>query len=89
MKYVCGVSELLASYCEVLYQFFCSSFVSLFRYPVNLCKSNYIFNLPYTSYVLLQSHIQYKYQIFWEVLSLERGPLSLVRIIEELLEWKK
>jgi hypothetical protein len=26
--------------------------------------------------------------IFWEVLGLERGPLSLVRIIEELLEWK-
>jgi hypothetical protein len=28
-----------------------------------------------------------RYQIFWEVLGLERGPLSLVRIIEELLEW--
>jgi hypothetical protein len=28
------------------------------------------------------------YQIFWEVMGLERGPLSLVRIIEELLEWK-
>jgi hypothetical protein len=28
------------------------------------------------------------YQIFWEVVYLERGPLSLVRIIEELLEWK-
>jgi hypothetical protein len=26
-------------------------------------------------------------QIFWEVVSLERGLLSLVRIIEELLEW--
>jgi hypothetical protein len=26
------------------------------------------------------------YQIFWEVVGLERGPLSLVRIIEELLE---
>jgi hypothetical protein len=25
-----------------------------------------------------------RYQIFWEVVSLERGPLSLVRIIEEL-----
>jgi hypothetical protein len=25
---------------------------------------------------------------FWEVVELERGPLSLVRIIEELLEWK-
>jgi hypothetical protein len=25
---------------------------------------------------------------FWEVVGLERGPLSLVRIIEELLEWK-
>jgi hypothetical protein len=29
-----------------------------------------------------------RYQIFWEVVDLERGPLSLVRIIEELLEWK-
>jgi hypothetical protein len=27
------------------------------------------------------------YQIFW-VVGLERGPLSLVKIIEELLEWK-
>jgi hypothetical protein len=29
-----------------------------------------------------------RYQIFWEVVGLERGPLSLVRIIEELLESK-
>jgi hypothetical protein len=28
------------------------------------------------------------YQIFWEVGGQERGPLSLVIIIEELLEWK-
>jgi hypothetical protein len=28
------------------------------------------------------------YKIFWEVGGLERGPLSLVRTIEELLEWK-
>jgi hypothetical protein len=28
------------------------------------------------------------YQIFWEVGCLEGGPLSLVRTIEELLEWK-
>jgi hypothetical protein len=27
-------------------------------------------------------------QIFWEIVVLERGPLSLVRITEELLEWK-
>jgi hypothetical protein len=26
------------------------------------------------------------YQIFWEIVGLERGPLNLVRIIEELLE---
>jgi hypothetical protein len=26
-----------------------------------------------------------RYQIFWEILGLERGPLSLVRVIEELL----
>jgi hypothetical protein len=29
-----------------------------------------------------------RYQIFWEIVSLERGPLSLVRITEELLERK-
>jgi hypothetical protein len=29
-----------------------------------------------------------RYQFFWEVVGLERGPLSLVRIIKELLEWK-
>jgi hypothetical protein len=29
-----------------------------------------------------------RYQIFWEVVGLQRGPLSLVRIIEELLEGK-
>jgi hypothetical protein len=29
-----------------------------------------------------------RYQIFWKAMGLERGPLSLVRIIEELLEWK-
>jgi hypothetical protein len=27
-----------------------------------------------------------RYQIFWEVVGVERGPLSLVRITEELLE---
>jgi hypothetical protein len=30
-----------------------------------------------------------RYQIFWEVLGLERGPLSLMSITEELLEWKR
>jgi hypothetical protein len=29
-----------------------------------------------------------RYQIFWEVVGLERGPLSLVNTTEELLEWK-
>jgi hypothetical protein len=29
-----------------------------------------------------------RYQIFWEVVGLERGPLSLMRIIEKLLEWE-
>jgi hypothetical protein len=29
-----------------------------------------------------------RYQIFWEVVGLERGPLSLVSTIKELLEWK-
>jgi hypothetical protein len=29
-----------------------------------------------------------RYQIYWEVVGLKRGPLSRVIIIEELLEWK-
>jgi hypothetical protein len=29
-----------------------------------------------------------RYQIFWEVVGLERGPDNLMRIIEELLERK-
>jgi hypothetical protein len=28
------------------------------------------------------------YQMFWEVVGLERGPLIIVKITEELLEWK-
>jgi hypothetical protein len=27
-----------------------------------------------------------RYQIFWEIVGMEQGPLSLVRIIEDLLE---
>jgi hypothetical protein len=30
----------------------------------------------------------WRYQSFWEVVGLEWGPLSLVSIMEELLEWK-
>jgi hypothetical protein len=30
-----------------------------------------------------------RYHIFRKVVGLERGPLSLVRITEELLEWKR
>jgi hypothetical protein len=29
-----------------------------------------------------------RYQILWEVVGLERGPLSLVRTTEELTEWR-
>jgi hypothetical protein len=29
-----------------------------------------------------------RYQIFWEIVGLERGPLSLVNITEELLKWE-
>jgi hypothetical protein len=31
---------------------------------------------------------QKSYQIFWEAIGLERGPLSLVSITEKILEWK-
>jgi hypothetical protein len=30
----------------------------------------------------------WRYQIFWEVVGVERDPFSFVRIIEDLLEWK-
>jgi hypothetical protein len=30
----------------------------------------------------------WRYHIFWEVVGLERGPLSLVSITKELLEWE-
>jgi hypothetical protein len=29
-----------------------------------------------------------RYQIFWAVVSLERGPLRLARIIEEIVKWR-
>jgi hypothetical protein len=43
-----------------------------------------------SSWLLIQrSRVRFqRYQIFWEVVGLERSPLSLVRIIEKLLEWK-
>jgi hypothetical protein len=31
----------------------------------------------------------WRYKIFWEEVDMERGPLSLMTITEELLEWKK
>jgi hypothetical protein len=30
----------------------------------------------------------WRYQIFWKVVGLERGPLSLVSTIEEILVWE-
>jgi hypothetical protein len=42
------------------------------------------------SYLTVMCLIDFRrYQIFWEVVSLERDPLSLVSTIEELLERKK
>jgi hypothetical protein len=43
-----------------------------------------------SSWLLIQSSgiDSWRYQIFWEVVGLERGPLSLVSTIEELLERK-
>jgi hypothetical protein len=35
-----------------------------------------------------RTRVRFPTQIFWEVVGLERGPLSLVRTIEELHEWK-
>jgi hypothetical protein len=36
----------------------------------------------------LSQKVNFTYQIFWEVVGLERGPLSLVSTVEELLERK-
>jgi hypothetical protein len=41
-----------------------------------------------SSWLQTQRSDSRRYQIFLEVVGLERSPLSLVRIIEELLEWK-
>jgi len=44
------------------------------------------------NYIVLDVFDPRRYQIFWVVVGLERSPLSLVslvRSIEELLEWKK
>jgi hypothetical protein len=51
-----------------------------------ICTSHYI----WTEIISLWSSGRsfWHYQIFWEVGGLERGPLSLVRTTEELLEWK-
>ena len=50
--------------------------ISVFVYRDRLC--GLVVRVPgYTSWL---------YEIFWEVVGLERGPLSLVRITEELFE---
>jgi hypothetical protein len=51
------------------------------------------FNLKYfcrfrSEFLATDPEVPGSIQIFWEVVGLERGPLNLVRIIEELLEWK-
>jgi hypothetical protein len=47
-------------------------------------------NLGNTCLLILETfaHISWHYQIFWEVVGLEWGPLSLVSITEELLDRK-
>jgi hypothetical protein len=52
--------------------------------------TNILYAFLFSPFVLhaLSGFDSRRYQIFWEVVGLERGPLSLMRIIEELLEWK-
>jgi hypothetical protein len=65
---------------------FCSfNFCFLFymtrsRKPDRPCGQSYWLQIQRSGFDFL------RYQIFWEVVGLERGPLSLVSIIEELLE---
>ena len=70
------------------------------KFPTHSCLSEWIFfcigtwSSGQNFWLQIQSpgFDPRRYQIFWVVVGLERGPLSLVslvRSIEELLEWKK
>jgi hypothetical protein len=54
----------------------------------NLVKKNSVAFSPQANYTDRATAACRRYQIFWELVGLVRGPLSLVKIIEELLEWK-
>jgi hypothetical protein len=53
---------------------------------VSLCRRLLLWSSGQSSWLQIQrsGFDSRRYQIFWEVVSLERGPLSLVRIVEEL-----
>jgi hypothetical protein len=58
------------------------NFSALFRMPDRLCGQNSWLQIQRFEFDFR------RYQIVWEVVGLERGPLSLVSTIEELLERK-
>jgi hypothetical protein len=70
-------TEMYCASCEVQTEFIC--YVEESRPPLWSCvQSSWL-------QILRSGFHSGRYQIFWEVVSLERGPLSLVGIIVELL----
>jgi hypothetical protein len=66
------------------------SFLMLISYIYNSVGNQPLWSSGQSSWlqILRSGFDSQRYQIFWEVVGLERGPLSLVSTIEELLERK-
>jgi hypothetical protein len=67
-------------------------FLAVFQFLQRHCKQHFVPLWPsgQSSWLQIQRSRfnSQRYQIFWEVVGLEQGPLSLVSTIEELLERK-
>jgi hypothetical protein len=73
--------------CVRVYECVCVCVRACVRACVHVCLCGLVVRAPGYRYRSPGFDFR-RYQIFWEVVGLERGPLSLVRIIEELLERK-
>jgi hypothetical protein len=92
----CGLS-LYPSDSVQKYQIFWKNIKKLIHIPLHVNFNFYIANwkclcglvVRVPGYRTRDSGFDFRrYQILWEVVDLERGPIRLVRITEELLEWK-